>query len=79
MTHELLTADTLDHLSQVTDYLRDAVVELETWRQNARTPEERQALYRVTGLLGQAVALLQANEEGPDPAQQALALPEERG
>jgi hypothetical protein len=58
---------------RVADYLRDAVVELEVWRQNARSVEERQALHRVTALLGLAAGEVR-NGGLPDPAQQSLPL-----
>ncbi len=60
--------------TRIVDYLRDAVVELEVWRQNARTPEERQALHRVTSLLNQAAGELRVNGSVSDPAQQSLHL-----
>lgn len=60
--------------TRIVDYLRDAVVELEVWRQNARTPEERQALHRVTSLLNQAAGELRTNGSSSDPTQQSLHL-----
>lgn len=60
--------------SRVVDYLRDAVVELEIWRQNARTSEERQALHRVTSLLNLASGELRLSTDLHDPAQQTLHL-----
>jgi len=66
-------ADT-ESVARVVDYLRDAVVELELWRQNARSSQERQALQRVSALLGQASAELRSNGSVKDPAQQALQL-----
>jgi hypothetical protein len=57
------------------DSLREIVVELEVWRQNARTVEERQALQRVTTLLHHAASELRLNGRAvPDPAQQTLPL-----
>jgi hypothetical protein len=61
---------------RLADYLREAVVELEVWRQNARTTDERQALHRVTSLLGQASGELQALGQVRDAAQQSLHLSE---
>src|SRR5690606_34174526 len=75
MSQEATAGEDAGHLARVTDYLRDAVVELEVWRQNARTAEERQALHRVTALLGHAAAELRMNGADRDPAQQALPLP----
>jgi hypothetical protein len=59
---------------RVVDYLHDAVVELEIWRQNARSVEERQALHRITALLNLASAELRSNGSVSDPAQQNLQL-----
>lgn len=59
--------------ARVVDYLGDAVVELEVWRQNARTPAERLALHRVTALLNQAAGELRGSGT-PDPAQATLPL-----
>jgi hypothetical protein len=61
-------------VARITDRLRDAVVELEVWRQNARSTEERQALHRITALLGQAVAELREGEVVRDPFQEHLPL-----
>jgi len=59
------------------DYLSEAVAELEAWRQNARSSEERQALQRVTALLHHAAVEIRRNGEGKrDPAQQILSLPD---
>jgi hypothetical protein len=59
---------------RIADYLRDAVVELETWRQNARTAQERQALQRVTTLLSMASAEIRNRTRSADPGQHALHL-----
>jgi hypothetical protein len=63
-------------VARVVDFLRDAVVELEVWRQNARSPDERHALQRLSALLGQAAAELRNHGAGADPAQQTLHLTE---
>jgi hypothetical protein len=60
--------------ARVVDYLQDAVVELELWRQNARTLEERRALHKVTALLNQASTELRLSRRAPDPTQQSLHL-----
>ena len=63
-------------ITRVVDYLRDAIVELEVWRQNARSSEERQALQRISALIGQASAELRMTDgTNGDPAQQSLQLP----
>jgi hypothetical protein len=59
---------------RIVDYLRDAVVELEVWRQNARSAEERQSLHRVTALLNLASSELRSGTGGTDPNQQSLHL-----
>jgi hypothetical protein len=41
-------------LSRLRTLLQDALVELEVWRQNARTTEERSALHRIAAALGDA-------------------------
>ena len=69
-----VTDGTTNHVARIADYLRDAFVELEVWRQNARSVEERQALHRITSLLSQAAADLR-HEYGGDPMQQTLPLP----
>jgi hypothetical protein len=62
------------YISRVTDLLRDAVVELEVWRQNARTLEEREALHRVTALLSNAAGELRSSGAVSDPSQHDLHL-----
>ena len=62
-------------IARVVDYLRDAVVELEVWRQNARSAEERQALQRLSALLTHASSELRINGAARDPAQESLQLP----
>jgi hypothetical protein len=63
------------HSGRALDYLREAVVDLEVWRQNARSAEERQTLQRVTALLHHAASELRSNEIAPkDPGQHALPL-----
>ncbi len=60
--------------ARILDYLRDAVVELEVWRQNMHSPEERQALRRITSLLSMAAGELRSEAKAPDPVQQSLHL-----
>jgi hypothetical protein len=73
MTEEPI--DAVSHyIARVTDLLRDAVVELEVWRQNARSPEERQALHRVTALLSNAAGELRLSGAVRDPSQHDLHL-----
>ena len=68
------TAGQGNGVGRIVDYLRDAVVELEVWRQNARTAEERQALHRVTSLLSLASGELRTSIVLHDPAQHSLHL-----
>lgn len=74
MTGDESTDNAGQFIVRATDLLRDAVVELEVWRQNARTPEERQALHRVTALLGSAATELRLSGAVRDPAQHDLHL-----
>lgn len=69
------SGDDASHRARIADYLRDAVVELEVWRQNARSADERHALQRVMSLLGHATAELTSNGPTRDPAQRMLRLP----
>lgn len=69
------TDDGAGRNARITDWLRDALVELEVWRQNARSVDERQALHRITALLGQAVTELRNGAVAGDPFQEHLPLP----
>ncbi len=71
------TDDGAGRNARITDWLRDAVVELEVWRQNARSVDERHALHRITALLSQAVAELRHGDVVRDPFQEHLPLPAE--
>lgn len=71
---EAIEEEEAGRIARITDRLRDAVVELEVWRQNARSAEERQALHRITALLGQAVAELRPGSDARDPFQGQLPL-----
>ncbi|HEX7240016.1 MAG TPA: hypothetical protein VF263_07100 [Longimicrobiaceae bacterium] len=62
-------------LSRLRTLLQDALVELEVWRQNARTLEERSALHRIASALGDAhaeVVEAASARSAADAAQQTL-------
>lgn len=62
-------------LSRIRTLLQDALVELEVWRQHARTPEERSALHRIAAALGDAhveIAEGASARFATDAAQQTL-------
>jgi len=54
MTVRILPPTPTPDYPRILDALQDAVVELEVWRQNARTTEERSALRRIASALGAA-------------------------
>lgn len=59
-------------LRRVVDALQDALVELEVWRQSARTPEEWSALRRMAAALAAAQQeVVEGAARAPHPADAA--------
>lgn len=59
-------------ITQAIESLQDALVELEVWRQNARSGDERQSLHRVTTLLSMTANELRTRFDSTDPAQRSF-------
>ena len=73
-----MTTTEVSDLQRILESLRDALLDLEVWRQNVRTAEERDALRRMATALGDAhremAGLVAAQGRASDPRQEPLPL-----